>query len=284
MLIGGSCRHVLLTDGCDSSTAQLTISAEFKRTKTHVQRSFIRRVFINYVMPSDSANKLVEIELGQGGSAAFRVDGNDMWDTSMENTTNYETLSTVAAGLRTTAKYVCVDEIEGWKGKIGESAEIFRLATLNDKLAIYWDGVKSVRIDVSTQPAVCGICGQIGSSALVIGDFDVTQKNLTDCPSKAPSQAKGQETDGVQEFANSWYVKDQGCFPLVKGNVELGGAGATRAEAILGVVDEIPGFSEGGFFPRTYLTDLDTAAFRCNDAARVLRTEFSSISFTFDAS
>ncbi|ELU14500.1 hypothetical protein CAPTEDRAFT_217396, partial [Capitella teleta] len=150
-----------------------------------------------------------EIELGQGGSAAFRVDGNDMWDTSMENTTNYETLSTVAAGLRTTAKYVCVDEIEGWKGKIGESAEIFRLATLNDKLAIYWDGVKSVRIDVSTQPAVCGICGQIGSSALVIGDFDVTQKNLTDCPSKAPSQAKGQETDGVQEFANSWYVKDQ---------------------------------------------------------------------------
>ncbi|ELU12433.1 hypothetical protein CAPTEDRAFT_212687, partial [Capitella teleta] len=139
-----------------------------------------------------------EIELGQGGSAAFRVDGNDMWDTSMENTTNYETLSTVAAGLRTTAKYVCVDEIEGWKGKIGESAEIFRLATLNDKLAIYWDGVKSVRIDVSTQPAVCGICGQIGSSALVIGDFDVTQKNL-------PTVL----TDDVQEFANSWYVKDQ---------------------------------------------------------------------------
>jgi hypothetical protein len=58
--------------------------------------------------------------LGQGGSVVFRSEDKVIWDK-----TKSQNLSDVVVHYGITAKYVCVDEIEGWKGKIGESAEIF---------------------------------------------------------------------------------------------------------------------------------------------------------------
>ncbi|ELU17307.1 hypothetical protein CAPTEDRAFT_187447 [Capitella teleta] len=230
MLIGGSCRHVLLTDEC-MSTGTFTVSVKFKRTKTIVSRSYIQGVFIKYMHPQNSST-LLEIEMGQGGSLVFKKNGKHYWDSATENTISSRNLSTVAAEFGVVAEYYCVDELEKeWRGNIGDNGEVLRLDQIGgNNMSLYWDGVKSVKIEVFKYKDLCGICGQIGSSSMTIGPFDETV-NPTECPEKVSSKMRGRERKFFAfviifrqtTFKNSLILglsKDKKSNPNVRKNVD----------------------------------------------------------------
>ncbi|ELT98479.1 hypothetical protein CAPTEDRAFT_205594 [Capitella teleta] len=87
-----------------------------------------------------------------------------------------------------------------------KSSEVIQLP---NGIKITWDGVKRVEISMpgSFKGSLCGICGEIDDSNMVIGGHDSTHQNDENgCASKAASLPVNSRTTDVIEYGNSHYI------------------------------------------------------------------------------
>ncbi|ELT94515.1 hypothetical protein CAPTEDRAFT_211140 [Capitella teleta] len=154
----------------------LQISGSFHTAKPTSTRSYVRTVHVDFKLAS-----------GTGVRNGF-------------STTNLNGLPDVSVGFYDNAK-----------AEFGDKWDEVRVAviTLPNGIKISWDGIKQVEISMpdSFKGSLCGICGEIGSSDMVIGGHDMThQDDNVGCASKAATMTVGSITTDEQEYANSYYI------------------------------------------------------------------------------
>ncbi|ELU14433.1 hypothetical protein CAPTEDRAFT_227267 [Capitella teleta] len=197
ILVRGSCRYVLASDDCAKNEAPtFKISGSFHTAKPTTTRSYVRTVHVDFKLASGTG---VTATFKQGLDLSF-VTENSVDVSVTDSMTNLPGFPDVSVMFHDNAK-----------AEFGDKWDEVRVAviTLPNGIKISWDGIKQVEISMpdSFKGSLCGICGEIGSSDMVIGGHDMThQDDNVGCASKAATMTVGSITTDEQEYANSYYI------------------------------------------------------------------------------
>ncbi|ELU16839.1 hypothetical protein CAPTEDRAFT_209579 [Capitella teleta] len=197
ILIHGSCRHVLASDNCAKTTlSTFKISGSFHKVKPTVQRSYVRTVHVEFKLKDGTP---VEATFKQGLDLSFVSENSN--DASLQDT------NTNIPGFPDVSVVFYKNAFEEFGGK-WDDVRVAVIQLPND-IKITWDGVKRVEISMpgSFKGSLCGICGEIDDSNMIIGGHDSTHQNDADgCAPKAASLPVNSRTTDVIEYGNSHYI------------------------------------------------------------------------------
>ncbi|ELT87378.1 hypothetical protein CAPTEDRAFT_192640 [Capitella teleta] len=199
IVIHGSCRYVLASDDCEKTeSSTFKISGSFHTTKPTTTRSYVRTVYVDFLLSDDTP---VGGTFQQGLDVSF---------------INLATISLPAIVVNTNTNIpgfpdVSVVFYDNAKAEFGEKWDEVRVAviTLPNGIKITWDGIKQVEISMpgSFKGSLCGICGEIDDSNMIIGSHDSSHlDDAVGCPTKAASLPVNSITEDQMEYANSHFI------------------------------------------------------------------------------